>query len=416
MPITEILVYGFLFVLLYFQVFLIISFFFKKKEPASESLSLGKLPSVTVIVPCYNEETTLTRTVESLLALNYPKERLSIFLINDGSTDNTLSVMNQFKTGYPQISVFDKANSGKWQTLNYGLKRAKSDLVGCLDADSFVDSEALMEIVKCFASNKNNMAVTPTIRIFEPNSLIRKIQNAEYDLGTFVRKTLSYLGAIHITPGPFSIFKREVFKQVGNYRHAHNTEDFEIALRMQKAKMKIDNAHKAVVYTVGPKTVKALYKQRVRWTGGFLQNIVDYRKMLFSREQGILGFYILPMTILTVLGTVYFVTLGLVNWSLRTYDKIYNLSLVNYDIVRKPFEFNLGFDWFFVNTDAMYFIGLSLMLVTLIFILLGRYLSSDKKYITLDVVYFMTLYSFIAPFWLFKSIYNTLSSKEAKWR
>ena len=97
---------------------------------------------------------------------------------------------------------------------------------------------------------------------------------------------MSLVNAIHVTPGPFSIFRKEVFDKIGKYKHAHTTEDIEIALRMQKHHMKIENAPDAYVYTNTPKTVKSLYKQRKRWIYGFIQNALDYRGLFFKKKYG----------------------------------------------------------------------------------------------------------------------------------
>src|SRR5690606_33425680 len=140
----------------------------------------------------------------------------------------------------------------KYTALNLGLQHVDTDLVGCLDADSFVHPEALNRIVPYF-DKKDVMAVTPAIKIHEPRSLLQIVQKVEYSWGIFLRKMLSYLGAIYVTPGPFSIFRTAVFKKLGGYKHAHFTEDFEIALRMQSHSMKIANAHDAHVYTVAPR-------------------------------------------------------------------------------------------------------------------------------------------------------------------
>jgi len=82
---------------------------------------------------------------------------------------------------------------------------------------------------------------------------------------------LTYLNALHVTPGPFTIFRKDVFEKIGKYKHAHLTEDLEMALRMQKNNLKIANSHRSFVFTVTPNTFKTLHKQRSRWAYGFLK-------------------------------------------------------------------------------------------------------------------------------------------------
>src|SRR5690606_32803175 len=152
-----------------------------------------------------------------------------------------------------------------------------TELVGVLDADSWVSSDALKNYMEFFADSEV-MATIPSMVIADPDSLLRKAQKAEYDVGIFARKAFDQLNAIYITPGPFSVFRKYVFDTLGPYQEAHHTEDAEIALRMQKHGYKIAYSENSVVYTVGPKKLKSLLKQRVRWTYGFIRNMFDYRE------------------------------------------------------------------------------------------------------------------------------------------
>jgi cellulose synthase/poly-beta-1,6-N-acetylglucosamine synthase-like glycosyltransferase len=269
--ITHAVTYVFLFASLNFEVFLLITYFENRLDIEKKNdltlPGLKKYPSVTIIVPCWNEETTVSKTVYSLLNLDYPKNKLKIMVVDDGSTDRTWQVVQKFKNN-PQIELYTKKNGGKYTALNYGLSKTKTDLVGCLDADSFVDKDALREIVTCF-QDKEIMAVAPSIKLWKPKTVLELIQKIEYGFGIFTRKMYHYMQAVYITPGPFSIFRKEVFQNLGPYKHAHNTEDIEIALRMQKNGYKIAHAHNAIIYTIPPKTIKTtrtlvtrIYKKR----------------------------------------------------------------------------------------------------------------------------------------------------------
>src|SRR3990167_7298244 len=302
---NSILTYIFLFMALYFEIFLLITYFEVKKKIKNtffDQISYKKLPTVSIIVPCWNEENTIIKTIFSLLKLDYPKDKLSIIIVDDGSTDGTSNVLQRFNRN-KQVSLFKKENGGKHTAVNLGLSVSTSDLVGCLDADSFVHPQALKRIVNRF-SDPEVMAVTPSMKINNPQNYLELIQKVEYVIGIFIRKTLSHLNALYITPGPFSIFRREVFSLIGNYKKAHNTEDLEMALRMQKNRMRIDNSHDAYVYTTAPDTVRKLYKQRVRWTYGFLKNALDYRKMFFKPEFGHLGVMILPLASFSIFSSL----------------------------------------------------------------------------------------------------------------
>jgi len=343
--IQPLILYFSLFISLFFEVFLLITYFEAKEKIKAEQIQGHENPSyfpkVAIIVPCFNEAKTVEKTVESLFALDYPKERLDLFLIDDGSTDNTLEVLNIFQNN-PQVKIFSKENEGsKYSALNFGLEKIESELVGCLDADSFVDSQALRRIVPYF-KDSSIMAVTPSIKVYEPKTILQYVQKVEYNWGIFLRRMLSAIGALYVTPGPFSIFRVQVFKDLGNYKEGHHTEDLELALRMQKNRYKIVNAVNAYVYTVAPETLRPLHKQRVRWTYGFLKNAYDYKEMFLNKKYGNIGLFILPIATFSVFSSLYMA--GTFIWS--GISRITN-EIVKFEAVGFTWPFTkLSFDWF----------------------------------------------------------------------
>ena len=160
-------VYMSLFIALYFEVFLLISYL--ERRPAQKTSTLPSYyPTVAMLVPCFNEEKTLAHTVESLLALEYPRERLEILIIDDGSKDGTRIIGEYLASQHPQVHLYHKENGGKYTAMNYGIERTTSELIGCLDADSFVAPDALIEVVKRFEADKTTMAITPAM-VSAPN-------------------------------------------------------------------------------------------------------------------------------------------------------------------------------------------------------------------------------------------------------
>jgi len=407
--VSQIIPHIFLFAALYFQIFLLITFFESRETIRKQASHTNTCyPSVAVLVPCYNEEKTVARTVESLLALDYPKDRLSVVIIDDGSTDRTFETMRAFEQ-HPQVTLLQKENGGKHTALNLGISRTNIELIGCLDADSFVASDALTEIVKCF-EDKTVMAVTPAVKVWNPRTVLEHIQKAEYNMGIFLRKMFGVMNAIQVTPGPFSLFRRKVFNELGGFKEAHNTEDMEIALRMQSKHYRIENAHTAHVYTVAPKTIPSLYKQRVRWVSGFLNNVVDYRFMLFNKEYGHLGALTLPFAIVSVLSAVYmagFVVVHLVKYLL---EKIVKLQTVGIEWS------NIQFNWFFLNTQSLMILTFITLVVSLFIPFNGKKLSEGNMRPSRDILYFLLFYGFLAPLWLTKALYNLVFSKKSSWR
>lgn len=369
-------------------------------------------PTVTIIVPCYNEEKTVSLTVDSLLGLEYPADKLSIFVVDDGSRDSTWDVLQKNYNSHSQITLFKKENGGKHTALNLGIKHATSEFVGCLDADSSVDPEALKRIITYFA-NTEVMAVAPSIIVRDPKNILQYAQRAEYDMAHYTKKMLAFLEGIHVTPGPFSIFRKKVFNEIGNYRKAHHTEDQEIALRMHKHGYRIDHCPDAYVYTGSPNTIPKLYKQRVRWIYGFIRNANDYRDLFFRPEYGSIGMFTLPSGIISISGTIFL----LVFTVSRIYEYVYH-KVIQVQAVGVSSTFvgtNFTFNPFFINTRAFLFISIMLYILVIAALLNGRRMIHGRKMLSWDIFLFIIIYTFIAPFWLLKALWNAIRSKEASW-
>lgn len=411
--VSETINYILLFLALYAEVFFLITFFEHREKSKSiaeapAAATKAKLPSVSVIVPVWNEEATVLKTVFSILKLNYPKDKLKILIVDDGSTDNTWNIVQRFDKN-KQVKLLRKENGGKHTALNYALRYVDTDVVGCLDADSFVHPEALRRLVAKFEDPKV-MAVTPSIKAFEPRGFLGLIQKAEYIFGIFLRKVFVSLDAIYITPGPLSIFRREVFERLGGYKHAHNTEDMEIAMRMQKNGMKIANVHNAFIYTTIPTNLRSLYKQRLRWTYGFFRNAFDYRGMFFRPQYGNLGLIVLPAAGFSAVSSIY-LFLSMIFHKLQSlFIKIQEVFTVG--IYFKSFNF----DFFYVDTTIVTFVSLVAVLGTLLIILTSRELAEEKTKFGLDSALFLFFYMFLAPIWMTKALYNAAFVKENKWR
>lgn len=405
------ILYVFLFFTLYIEVFFLITFFEERLKLKTEKLKekLSYYPTVTIIVPCWNEEKTVSKTVDSLLRLHYPKNKLEIFIVDDGSTDKTWSVIQKFKNN-PQIKIFHKENGGKHTAVNFGIENSKAELIGCLDADSFVDKDALHEIAAAFNEDPRMMSATPMLVVHEPKTILQKMQRAEYHMGAFLKRMLSPLDAINVTPGPFSIFRREVFEQIGLYKKAHNTEDGEFALRMQANHMRIRNVHTAQVYTSTPETLYKLYRQRLRWSYGTMKNTLDYRFMMFRREYGILGMITLPLSFFGVFIFLYnfgYVAFNTVN---AIIGKVVEISTVGLMFALPKTSL------FFLNTDFMAILSYIFLGLGLVIILNGVKLAEGRFRASSGIFYFLFLYGIVAPIWFIRAVINVIFSRGTSWR
>lgn len=402
-------VYAALFFALFFEVFLLISFF-EKKPDQKTALRPARYPTVAILVPCWNKGATLSPTIHSLLELEYPKDKLSIVIIDDGSTDNTWEAAQEFAQN-PQVKLYQKENEGsKYSALNFGLAHTQSELVGCLDADSFVESDALIEMVKAFEQDPEAYAAAPSMKVNQPRNVIELMQSVEYTFGIFYKKMFDNMNAISVLPGPFSIYKRALFDKVGLFRKAHHTEDMEMAFRMHSHGLKLINVHTALVHTNVPTTVPALIRQRTRWSRGYLENSRDYAHMYFNKKYGNFGMLVLPF--------------GLAAFAMGLYSALYLAfsvtksgveKAVNYYLTGIPPQMpSLNFDWFYFNTGMMLFLMVTALVMTLVAVLLGQRIAGSKLEAKHLLSYFF-LFGFIAPLWLARAAFDTVLSRERGW-
>jgi cellulose synthase/poly-beta-1,6-N-acetylglucosamine synthase-like glycosyltransferase len=390
-----------------------VTFFDKRRHIkwSPNNIELTRYPTITIAVPVYNEESTIVKTVESLLAIDYPKDKLKIFIVDDGSKDNTWNVVQGFKDN-PNIVLLQKENGGKHTAINLALEKSDSEFFGCLDSDSFVHNQTLKRIMRYFENDPRNMAVIPSVLSHDPKNIIQNAQKVEYDMGVYIKKMLGLIGGIQVTPGPLSTFRRKVFEDLGPYKKAHNTEDQEIALRMQEHGYKIDYCPDAYVYTNTPNSVIKLYRQRLRWIYGFIKNLVDYRHLLFRKKYGTVALFTLPTGLISILGIVFVFFTLIYNFIKFTYTKIIQIQTIGFN---NFFSLNYKFDWFFINTRAMLFLSIVLYILVIVSVMIGRKMSTGKANFSISIIYFSIIYSVIAPFWMLRAIYNSLISKESSW-
>jgi len=406
--IGDVIIYSASFVSLYLIILLFLAFWGGKNNAPKPKL-LKTYPKACIIVPCFNEEKTIVKTVHSLLNLDYPQDKLEIIIVDDGSTDRTYKRAKKLLK-YPQVKLFRKQNGGKWTALNYGLERTEAEFVGCLDSDSFVSPQALKSIMAYFVDEKIAV-VTPSIKVSNSKNIIERVQRIEYLSGIFLRKSLTFLDSLTVTPGPFSIYRKKIFTDIGLFREGHHTEDMEMAMRLQSHNYRIANAPEACVYTVSPTSFKALYLQRQRWYGGFVKNVWDYRRIFLNKKYEDLGLFVLPMAIISVVIFITAMFYSLFTLAQTAINQFAAWQTINFDLTQ--ITFNL--DWFFINTSALLFIGLFILIFGVVAVLHGQRMSNDKQSLIKDFIFYTIIYGPLLLVWWLGVIQRTISNKKYKW-
>jgi cellulose synthase/poly-beta-1,6-N-acetylglucosamine synthase-like glycosyltransferase len=235
----------------------------------------------------------------------------------------------------------------------------------------------------------------------------------EFLLGVYLRKVFAYLGSIHVTPGPFTVFRKEFFDKYGGYDVTTCTEDIEISLRIQAYGYEIENAVDANVYAVAMPTFMTTKKQRVRWYKGFMENTQKYKQLLFSRKYGNLGLFVLPSAYLSVVLAIVMVSYSLYVMVDKNYSRLVNLYNVNFDIWKL---LDLKWDVFYLNQSPLAMIGLVALGIGIAMVYLAKRLSKERQNIALCYVLFMFLYLPLYAYWWASAIHARVKGKDVGWR
>lgn len=414
--IAKFIIWTLYFVGLYFSLFWISVLIFNPEENSRKKIK--EWPTVSIIVPMFNEEDCIEQTLDSIYALDYPKDKLKIICVNDGSTDNTLKVLKKLSKKY-DFQIIDQKNGGKYTALNNGLKYIDSEFFACFDADSYTEKHSLKSMIEEF-DTKNVAAVMPIMKVANPENVIQRVQWLEYTINIYYKHIMGKLDCIHVTPGPFSIYRTHIVKNLGGFREGHLTEDLEMALRLQDNHYKLKQSLDAVVYTKSPKTTKAFINQRTRWYQGTVLNLKDYKHFLFNKRYEEFGIFHIPFVALTgflaLLGvlTILYLTLK------ETYFMIKRMYLTHFDFATyiTNWRWNttlLDLDWQTIFASSILFI-LIFIIIYLSFVGTKERTSILKnfKHFMMFLYYFF-IYRFIMGYIWAKVLWKLIFKKSNKW-
>lgn len=412
---TSIILYAIYLISIYFVVFWISCLFQGIKDEEKE---LKTTPTVTVAIPAYNEEKTIEETVTSVINLDYPKGKLEILVINDGSTDDTEKIVQRMikENKKSNIKRINQKNSGKSVALNKAINMSKSEFFVCLDADSMVKEDALKKMLPEF-EDPDVAIVLPLMKVKDPKSMLEKIQWYEYLINFFYKKLMSKLDCVHVAPGPFSTYRKKILEKLGGFSEHNLTEDLEITFRVQKHHYKVIQLLSTEVYTYAPRTFKAFYKQRNRWYKGTIFNLIDYKNMIFNSKYGDFGMMHLPSIILSaVIIIMLTLIIGYRSVLKPLYNKIYDLSFVNYDIfyfIKKGFENFQILDLSFVNI----FLGVVIFILSIEIMILANKYAKEKmfRYGLVTIPVYLLFYGILTFIVWFGVLIELLTKKKQKW-
>ena len=249
-------------------------------------------PFVSVIVPAYNEEKVIVRTIKSLLASDYDK--FEIIIVDDGSSDGTDMVVRESFGSEPRVRLFKVRNGGKAEALNFGLRQAQGDIIIGLDADTLFERETIAALAHRFADERIG-AIAGNAKVGNRINLVTRWQALEYITAQNLdRRAFASLNCITVVPGAVGAWRREPLEQAGGFSSDTLAEDQDLTLRVRKLGYKIGYSERAIAWTEAPDTLSDLSKQRFRWSFGTLQCMWKHRDALFNPRFGTLGFIAMP--------------------------------------------------------------------------------------------------------------------------
>lgn len=248
-------------------------------------------PLVTIIIPCYNEAKVIEKAIESILTLNYPN--YEILVIDDGSFDLTTELAKKFEDK-EKLRVIYQLNSGKAEALNRGISEALGEYIVCMDADSLLGKNTLMNAMAYFVEDPTLGALAGSVRVGNSHSLLTQFQKLEYIIGlNFHKKGQSFLNTVAIVPGPIGIFKRDLLLKIGGYRSNTFAEDCDLSMRILLSGHQIKYAPDVVADTEAPDTFQDLMVQRYRWSRGMVQAIAKNLHWLNPKKINFRNLFIL---------------------------------------------------------------------------------------------------------------------------
>ena len=258
---------------------------------APDVASKGYLPAVSVIIPAYNEQKVIAKTIQSLLASQY-EGPVEVIVIDDGSTDGTLEAVEALND--PRLRVVKQSNSGKAYALQRGVDETTNEILIFADADTQFDRHAIALLAGTFEDSQIG-AVSGHARVGNRSTFLARCQDLEYICGfNLDRRAYATWNCITVAPGAISAIRRTTIIAAGGFSYETLAEDTDLTLAIHKTGYRVEYQPKAIAYTEAPETFSALASQRFRWAYGTLQCVFKHADILFNPRYKALGFLSLP--------------------------------------------------------------------------------------------------------------------------
>jgi poly-beta-1,6-N-acetyl-D-glucosamine synthase len=276
--------------------------FRERYEPNPENPPiLDEYPPVSILVPCFNEESQAEETFSALAAIEYPD--FEIIAINDGSTDKTGAILESLAKRIPNMKVVHLSeNQGKSVALNTGALMARSEIIVGMDGDALLDRHVLTWFVRRFSEDEKIGALTGNPRIRNRGTLLGKLQVGEFSsIVGLIKRTQTVCGTLFTVSGVICAFRKRALQDAGWWSPVTLTDDVEVSWGVEMAGWKIVFEPKAICWILMPETLKGLWRQRLRWAIGGTQTVLAATSKIFCWRE----FAMIPVWINFVISIVW---------------------------------------------------------------------------------------------------------------
>ena len=272
----------------YLKLLLYLLFARRSRQPRGDPPQM----KVCAVVPTFNEERVIVKTVRSILASDYGL--IDVYVVDDGSTDRTAELVESTFRGNKRVHLLRQPNGGKASALNRGIAAAQCDLLLLLDADTLVAPDAVRLMAYHF-TDPRVAAVSGNTRVGNVTNLITRCQRVEYIRDfNLIKNGMSHLQCMAVVPGALGLWRRTAVLEAGGFSTQTIGEDRDLTMALLRANKRVRFEPMARSWTEAPATLRAFFRQRSRWIYGTLQCMVKYLRCLFNPRTPGLGFLLLP--------------------------------------------------------------------------------------------------------------------------
>ncbi len=253
-------------------------------------------PTVSVIIPAFNEEKVIVKTVEAILQSTYPN--FEIIVVDDGSKDHTFEVVKNAFQNDSRVSGFSKENGGKSEALNFGIEKTDAEIIVTLDADTVFLPNTIGKLVRRFV-DRRVWAVAGNAKVGNRINLLTRWQALEYITSQNLdRRAFEIMNCITVVPGAVGAWRRKAIIEAGGFSKSTLAEDADLTFGIIRRGHLVAYDDEALAYTEAPDSTGNFIKQRFRWMYGTLQTVWKHKDTFLRKKYGALGFFSIPNVVI----------------------------------------------------------------------------------------------------------------------